>query len=153
MDSSGSSSPWCLWKLAVFLFETSLTFEVIITIFFWAVLFPDQDTAFDPFDFIDHIAPFLILVIEYSMNRIPFSMRHMPLSLALLLVYGIVNMCYSLVTGDPVYPVLTWLDVESYVIAVILLAFEAFLYWLFVKLTDFKIHGKKKDSRDVNDRL
>ena len=68
-------SPWLNWKWSIFFYETSVTFEIMITIFFWGVLFPimlsDGDTP-DMFTFIDHIMPIVILTIDYTMNRIPF---------------------------------------------------------------------------------
>jgi len=96
-------SPWLLWKWSIFFYCASFTYEIIITLFFWSVLFPGIKHP-DAFTFIDHISPIVILLVDYSMNRIPFSIRLLPLSMILLLVYGIVNMAWTLSTGNPVYP-------------------------------------------------
>ena len=94
-------SPWQVWKWGMFCFETALTFELIVTLFFWAVLFPDmtESDKSDPFEFIDHIAPIVILIIEYSFNRIPFNMKHCPVSVGILVFYGIFNMAWTLQLG------------------------------------------------------
>jgi hypothetical protein len=96
-------SPWLLWKWGTFFYGASFTFEIIITILFWAVLFPKIQKP-NPFSFIDHIVPIAILLIDYSMSRIPFSNRHLPLAMILLLIYCTFNMTWTLVTGQPVYP-------------------------------------------------
>ena len=72
--------------------------------------------------------------MELSANKIPFTMRHLPISIIILFVYGIVNMAYTFGTGEPMYPVLTWTDLWSYLYAGLLLALEVFNYWWLLKL-------------------
>jgi hypothetical protein len=102
-------SPWLLWKWGIFLYCASFVFEIIITLFFWGVLFPGMKNP-DIFTFVDHIAPIVILLIDYSMNRIPFSLRFLPLATILLTIYGVINMSWTLSTGHPVYPPLNFKD-------------------------------------------
>jgi hypothetical protein len=33
-------TPWLLWKWCIFFYETTYSFELLITTFFWSVLFP-----------------------------------------------------------------------------------------------------------------
>ena len=135
---SSPYSPWKTWKWGVFCFETSLTFELIITVFFWAVLFPLMKGR-DPLMFIDHITPVVCLLIEYSMNRMPFTMKHAKVSVGILLIYGVVNIAKTVATGEPVYPPLNFKDVMSYVYSVLLIGFEVLNYFALTHLTQWKL--------------
>jgi hypothetical protein len=131
-------SPWLLWKWSIFFFETSLTFEIIITLFFWGVLFPGLDSH-SLSTYIDHIAPIVILTIDYCLNRIPFNLRHLPLSMGLMFIYGIVNMTYTLLSGDPIYKPLTFKNVMSYVWVIVLGGLEGGAYFGLYHLTLWKL--------------
>jgi hypothetical protein len=130
-----------LWKWCIFFYETSLTFEILITIFFWSVLFPIMiKTGKHPgiFTFIDHIAPVVVLTIDYTMNRIPFTLKHLPLTLIILVSYGVVNMVKTLVTGIPVYPPLNYHDFMTFVWMAVLLLLEVLAYMAMCALTKWK---------------
>jgi hypothetical protein len=88
-------SSWLLWKWSVFFYCASLTYEIIITLFFWVILYPSITNP-SVFTFLDHIAPIVILLLDYVMNRIPFSIRHLPVAFALLIIYLLVNMIWTL---------------------------------------------------------
>jgi hypothetical protein len=134
-------SPWRVWKWGIFFFETSITFEIIITLFFWGVLFPNMNAQAksNPFTYIDHIAPITILSIDYCLNRIPFNLRHLPISMGLMLTYGVVNMSYTLATGRPIYPPLNYHDVMSFVWMIVLAGLEGGGYFGFYHLTIWKL--------------
>ena len=132
-------SPWLLWKWGIFFYEASFTFEIIITLFFWAVLFPN-DKHVNPFTFIDHISPIVILLVDYSMSRIPFSIRHMPLAVIILLIYGLINMTWTLVTGNPVYPPLDFKSAMTAVWALMLALLEVGGFFLMTFLTKMKLN-------------
>jgi hypothetical protein len=97
-------------------------------------------------DFIDHISPIALLLLDYCMNRIPFNLRHLPLSMGLLLTYGVVNMSYTLATGHPIYDPLNFKDVMSFVWIVLLAGLECLGYFGLHHLTNWKL--KKVHSRD-----
>lgn len=101
-----------------------------------------------PFAYIDHISPIVIITIDYLMNRIPFSMRHFPLSLFILLVYGVVNITKTLVTGEPVYAPLNFHDVMSFVWSTVLLLLEFLGYKMFYHITQKKLaHIRRTDFK------
>lgn len=114
-------SPWVLWKWACFIYETTLIFEGFIVVpFFWIVLFPGGSGEID--DYVEHAAPFAVMAVDYAFNRIPIHLRHLPLSLAIFLTYGVVNITKTLVTGEPVYDPLTFKDIESLVYSLVLIS-------------------------------
>jgi hypothetical protein len=136
-------SPWVLWKWACFLYETTLIFEgFLIVPFFWLVLFPIMLTKHinpGPFAYIDHITPFAVMAIDYAFNRIPVTLRHFPISLAILLIYGAVNMTKTLVTGNPVYPPLTFKDIMSLVWSLVLVTLLVIGYLVLSWVTPKKL--------------
>jgi hypothetical protein len=146
MNYQNIYSPWMLWKWGIFFYEMTFTFEIIITLFFWAVLFPLMKDS-HPFDFIDHITPIVILLVDYSMSRIPFSNRHLPLSIIILLIYGLINMTWTLVTGHPVYPVLDFKGPMTAVWALLVAFLEIGGFYLMTFLTNIKL--KKVHQLDV----
>jgi hypothetical protein len=135
-------SPWLLWKWGVFLYVASFTFEIIITLFFWTVLFWEFKKK-NIWLFVDHIAPIVVLLIDYFMNRIPFSFRLLPLATIVLFVYGIVNMTWTLVKHHPVYPPLNFKDWMTAVWVVVLALIQVggfSLLWFITKFKLRKIH-------------
>lgn len=89
--------------------------------------------------FFDHIAPVTLLTIDYCMNRIPFNFRHLSVSVAVMMVYGLVNLTKTLVTGVPVYPPLNFHDVMSYVYTLLLVVLEFLGYVVLYYLTRCKL--------------
>ncbi len=83
--------------------------------------------------------PIVMLTIDYCMNRIPFNLRHLPVSVFVMLMYGIVNIAKTLATGVPVYPPLNFHDVMSYVWSVLLFVLEGLGYLGLYYLTKFKL--------------
>ena len=72
-------------------------------------------------------------------NRIPFKFKHIPLSLFIILVYGFVNLTYTLTTGTPVYPPLNFKDGMTVVWILVLFCIEAGAYGSMFLLTRWKL--------------
>jgi hypothetical protein len=132
-------SPWLLWKWGIFFYGASFTFEIIITILFWAVLFPTIKKP-NPFSFIDHIAPIIILLVDYSMSRIPFSNRHLPLAMILLIIYCAFNMTWTLITGNPVYKPFDFKGPMTAVWGLLVVLLEVGGFFLMTSLTNRKLN-------------
>ena len=77
-------TPFRTWKWYIFLFEASIVFETIISIFFWTILFPNvqkvwNDPKIDTSDLsklstvLDHSAPLALLLFDFSYNAVPIA--------------------------------------------------------------------------------
>lgn len=75
-------TPFRAWKWYIFLFETSLIFELIISIFFWIALYPgekekwskDATTDLSKLSTVlDHSIPLGILLLELTFNATPIA--------------------------------------------------------------------------------
>lgn len=145
-------SPWVLWKWACFIYETTLIFEgFIIVPFFWLVLFPillKKNIDPGPMAYVDHITPFAVMAVDYAFNRIPVHLRHLPLSLAVLLIYGVVNITKTLVTGKPVYDPLTFKDIMSLVWSLVLVSLLVIGFLVLSWLTPKKLAKARSIDRE-----
>lgn len=140
-------SPWILEKWSIFFFEFILTFEGVITVFYWSTLY---DPATYPTSYlkitnlINHALPLIVLTIDFVMNTVPFHYRHVPIMLGIMLIYALaVNLPVTLISGTPVYSVLTYKDVSTYLYILLLLVLFtlSFTTWyLLAKWKNAKYH-------------
>ena len=99
------------------IFEVAFSFEIIITIVYWAFLFDGQD---DPFllyiDFTGHLFPIAALLLDFIFNSFSFNIRRYLIALIVASTYVVVNLTYTLGNepDKPVYPILKWTDGFSY---------------------------------------
>ncbi len=76
-----------------------------------------------------HAAPLIALVLDILYNSFSFPKQHFHAVLFFSILYGIVNLAYSL-TATIIYKPIDWVSILSYVllIAAVLMAF--FMHWL-----------------------
>lgn len=115
------------WKHWVLLFEGTLLIEILITLFFWIMLWPilkhkKMITEATPEFFLEvvlaHTMPLALLLIEWMMNAAPFAKRHIVIFLTIGISYLILNIIITFSRDKPVYPVFKWTNTASYVTAV-----------------------------------
>jgi hypothetical protein len=113
--------------------------EVLITLFYWNFIYdPLHPELPFPLDVIEHIIPITILTLDFLMNTIPFYMRHLPLCIMILLIYGCINMYITLSSGKAIYDILKWTDIDSWIIVISLTILEIVAFSIFVCLANFK---------------
>ena len=135
-------SPWMSEKWAIFFSQLALTFEGVIVIFYWCILFPlHGHVGYSQWeviqDYINHAVPVTVLFLDFVMNVVPFHFRHLPFFLGIMIIYGFgVNMTVTLVSGTPVYTPLTWKTPMSwaYVGGLLTLAVISFSTWYFISV-------------------
>ena len=112
-----STELFTLEKACIFLFELAISFEFLIAPFYWGLLFDGSySSTFEMIDdILGHGTPLLALLIEFGFNIIPFYMKHLALVALIQVVYLIVNVIVSLV-DKPVYGILNWKDLTSYLV-------------------------------------
>ena len=126
------------WKLWTFLFQCSLVFELIITVHFWILIWPqlnDDECSEQKFDLkclsmcINHSLPIFCLSLDYLYNAQPFVRRHYSLICFLSCIYLSINFAVVRYTGIPIYDFLNWQSYEGFLwaFAVLLLSFLIFL--------------------------
>lgn len=131
------------WKWFIVLFEQSFVFQILITIFFWVILWPEYRDL-DKFKespmlkyeiMIDHIVPPVCLIVEFMFNIIPFSKRHSLVTFAVGFGYCFLDfLTVKLITKEPIYPYIAYDDAISFIIPLICVIanvlFFFIVYWI-----------------------
>lgn len=140
-----------LWKISLLVFTIILTAEVIVTVVFWALLYSKENDPGHIFDNVDrfnlrsfHILPLLYLVIDFLTNNWILVYSHSIFIVAYILIYGIFNFAWVMISGNYIYPILTWKDVLTYLyafgIVIAVLLIHIFMTWLSRKLHSPVVH-------------
>ena len=86
---------------------------MLITIVYWTLLYnggEGMSSTDRAIDFLQHLVPAVVLLLEFSINAVVFKYSHMLHLAFLLLIYGIVNLTVTKSRGRPVYDIITWED-------------------------------------------
>ena len=118
------------------LFQVTLTIEWVLTVIYWTFVFPQYTEDERPpvwYNFSVHFFMFFSLMTDFQYNDIEFDRRNKVLPLIAIFAYGAVNVTVTLLT-EPIYPLLTYRNVYSYVfigysVAVAIACFEL-LCWM-----------------------
>jgi hypothetical protein len=127
----------------------AITFEGVIVIFYWVFLYDSTEAAAWTEwrlirNHINHTIPISLLFLDFILNTIPFTYRHLPHCLALILIYGFgVNLPITKISGEPIYKVLTWDNNATiyYVSGLMALFFVSFFTWYFLALFKNKYYN------------
>jgi hypothetical protein len=90
----------------------------------------------------DHSVPFILLFTDFLLNRVYFELHSMWINIVFLFLYGMVNLGYTKITGNAVYPVVTWDSAYADLVAFSMIPFFMLLWvglyllsaWKFKKL-------------------
>ena len=96
--------------------STLLGAQFLITFFYWIVIFDSNypRTSFDWYrDIYTHSVPFVLMIIEFFMNRMCIVVKHLKLTFIFVIYYGFINLFFTLITGKPVYSLLDYKDFKS----------------------------------------
>ena len=143
------------------MFQSALLWELIIFTIYWSLLYPDDkasgrlDTPWAMFsDCLDHMFPLAFLITEWCLNRIYFEKNQVWANLAVVLIYGLINLTVTKVSGSPVYPPLSFDSAVSWILAFVILpvayGFFMMLYGgTMVKFRTLKMNGVLPDIGDL----
>jgi hypothetical protein len=123
-----STYPFHLWKVCSYISSIALVYEVLITLVFWCLLYEKDDI--DMTKALMHIVPIVLLAIDFCVNRITIEKRHLWPNLGILVVYGIINIIHTLVSGKPVYKMMPWDSFGAWIIGLVMLPFFSLLWWI-----------------------
>ena len=84
----------------------------------------------------DHSVPCILLCIEWSLNSIGFEFSQILLNLLVLLLYGVINYLYVTISGEVIYPLLTWDSMGAYLVALGLIPVIGLLNLLLIVCTN-----------------
>lgn len=128
-------------------------FEIVITTGFWSFCYDapaEPTTARKICLYMDHTLPFALLCTDFILNRIYYELNSMWINMIILLIYGGVNFGYTEITGDPVYPVVTWDSVVAYVVAFAMIPLFMLLWIGLYGLSAWKFKKLQMDTPDAD---
>ena len=80
------------------------------------------------YDIMDHAVPITVLFIDFALNRIYFEFNHIYSCMVTFILYGILNMTVTFVTGTPVYSPMSFDSVGSWLTFFVMLPLAAAFY-------------------------
>ena len=123
-------------RLIQHLYAISLSFEVVICVLYWALLWPLKPNVADPsyylYQNVDiHGLTALIAVVELIIgdHRVSFHDRFSITVLAASIIYAIIN-AISSVAHAPVYPILTWTKPSDALLVIGVIAFVILVFFV-----------------------
>ena len=96
--------------------STVLGMQFLITFFYWIVIFNknEERTPFQWYkDIYMHSVPLIIIFWEMLLNRMEIRMKHLKLTMIIIVFYGFVNLFFTLFNGEPVYNALDFQNMRS----------------------------------------
>jgi hypothetical protein len=126
------------WRTAVWFFEMALTFDVMITVSYWTLIYSHQPhhKVVEWYTVWIHILPLVSSLIDFYLTRWRFRMQRFVTVLAIGVIYGIFNFTYVRITGEPIYDVLTWESwSDSLLLMFGLLVLLSGTFWAFWRLS------------------
>ena len=100
-----------VWRTAVWFFEMTLCFGVVITLIYWVFLSVEEEFALDwhhLYGIFIHILPLSCTLIDFYMQFWLFRSAHFFAIAIFATAYGFVNFIVTEETGEPLYPILVW---------------------------------------------
>jgi len=133
---------WCSW-----LYTMTLWWDIIITFVFWSFLLPTTNFGevfyghpWGEFKLMtDHIFPLFFMSIDWFLNGISFEKNHVWVNAIPCTVYLFVNLTVVKVSGEPVYPGMTWNSFLSVILALFAYPFGIGLWFLLCWCSNKKI--------------
>lgn len=150
---------WAAWKWLIHLFQQSLVMEIIVTSYFWAVLWREESGAkkFQEHPAMkaglamDHSVPMFLLAFEFIfVSAAPITLHHFSMIGSLCIFYLLVN-CIVTKTVAPVYPDMTWDGFKGLLLPGLLFVAGALIYCGLCALARAKLRalGYSKFYEDV----
>lgn len=130
-----------LQRLVGIIFSQTIAFEMVIVVVFWGLLYPTKKnpSSFDQFrTCADHSVCFGLLVIDFCLNGISINPYHAIFATLFQLFYMVVNAIVTSVRGYPVYSIMTWKDVKTFIFVIAGLIFVAVCFLFFAYLSILK---------------
>jgi len=110
--------PVSFWKFVVILCEITFSVEVLIPIYYWALLYPDspgdQEGIYFVKTVLEHAVTPALIYIEMAFGGVRFYKRHVFFIILVGLFYILCNYIATVVRGEPVYDNLTWEDITTF---------------------------------------
>jgi len=97
--------------------------------------------------YLDHSVPLLCLIVDFLFNATPTVKRHLRVILFVGGIYTMIMITVSLAADKPIYPVLTFKDIASYILVFIVFGSAVLWFTLIHCLNKKKLAGFAKQRK------
>lgn len=118
INDSNKYNFFAAWKWYIIMFEMTMTMNIVITVVFWSVITQYKDVFNRPAAFLaytsyTHSLPLVTFLFEYSLHTVPVIKRHIIIIFTIGVLYALINLTHTKISGNPIYPPLSWDTVAS----------------------------------------
>ena len=121
-----------------------MTAELIIVPVFWILL--NSKSLYSKNNVLtsvamagEHSLGMVLLLIDYSINNVPFTIRHNYIITIFVAIYFLLNFWITKASGHPIYPPFDWNSMQGYLLPIIVLVWSFLLNILMRCLSHYKI--------------
>ena len=125
-----SDSPWSLWKMYTIFYENSCNAHLVVTIFYWTLIYPTDTVEQTINHYGKHTFPLAFLVVDSYFNQIAIVANHFVFAITYTGTYAIFLVTYTLNTGIAIYDIADLKTPTSWGIVVFIWLSSAGLHFL-----------------------
>jgi len=142
--------PFAFWKFTSVLCEIAFSMEVLVAIYYWALLFPGTPEEHVGIRFwmtiFEHAVTPALIFLEVIFNGVRFYKRHLIFILLVGGLYICTNFAAYKITGEPVYSNLTWQSIETFYFLLAALGLALFGFAIGLGISSLKT---KKITKEI----
>ena len=144
-DPSQKHSLFLAWKWHMFLNNIALTTVIIVSSYYWLVLFPffGVGGSLNFQDVIDHVLPFFMIVLDHSVMHVyPNYTRQLVVMTFFCMCYLIVNFIGTKVRGKPIYGGMDYKSAVGIMMPLGVVIYAILIFCLQICLTNCRLRRK-----------
>ena len=120
--------------------------QVLVTLIYWGALFRIREGGRTFTSALNHILPFAALLVDFILVGYVFRWTYGLALLAYVLIYMPINGIYAAIADDPLYRIMTWKSIWTFIWIMICVLILGSAYLVFIKISvcRYKKHIKKR---------
>ena len=141
-----------MWKWCTAIHQMTWIWDAIISLLFWTILYPFEDGIYHSnlahwCEFMDHICPLTLTTIDWILGSMRYEKTTIWINIAAALIYGVVNIVFTKVTGEPVYPpFIVWDSFGTWMIGLSIIPLWILFFYLEYWATNWKLSKLSKEK-------
>ena len=124
--------------------------QVLVTLIYWGTLFRVKEAGRTITDALDHIVPMAALLVDFILVGYVFRYTYGIAVIAYALIYMPINGIYAAFADDPLYDIMTWKSVWTFIWIMICLIIIVSAYVIFLKISTYRYKRQDKKRKIQN---
>lgn len=152
-DDVDVKKPFTFWKFTSVLCELAFSMEVLILIYYWALLYPDTPEEHVGIRFwntiFEHAVTPVLIYLEVIFGGNRFYKRHVIFMILVGSLYVLTNFAATKITGEPVYSNLTWESIETFYFLLAAIGLSLFGFAIGLGISSLKNKKRVKETEGI----